>query len=100
MPATVKIRSMAEPRSVVRLATEFAYPPDEVGRQVVGVVDRREDLVGVFEHDVGDQRRTAGPPAIDGLLSHTGPGGDRLDGQTVESALEKQLTRGGDDRRP
>jgi hypothetical protein len=53
------------------------------------VVYRREDLVGVFEHDVGDQCRTSGPPAIDGLLSHTGPSGDRLDGQTIEPALEK-----------
>jgi hypothetical protein len=40
---------------------------------------------------------TTGPPAIDGLSPPTRPSGDHLDGQAVESALEKQFSSCDDD---
>ncbi len=69
-----------------------AHVPD----QVTGV-GQRVATPGVGrgrEHGVEEDRTLVGPPPVDGLLAHAGPGGDGLDGQPGVAHLGHELERG------
>ncbi len=57
----------------------------------VSVVSRGEELGRVDGEGVKKDVGLGGPPAVDGLLGHPGPGGDALDRQAGETALDQQV---------
>ena len=83
----------AEYRAGVRPAQErgqLAQLILEVAAQV-SVVSRGEELSRVDGESVKQDVGLGGPPAVDGLLRHPGPGGYALDRHAGETALDQQV---------
>jgi hypothetical protein len=57
----------------------------------VSVVGRFEVLGRVLRQGIEEDVGLRSPPAVDGLLGHAGPGGDALDRDAGESALDQQV---------